>query len=125
MLLGPSRKRGLSQMTLDGMLSALALKLVVVEDEAQAQRMRPRWERRDMRAVRPSARIAKVTLQRATPHVARELGRRGGKARWRGISSEVRRELMTTVSRARSSVRNPIEAVRSSDCAAAETGGTP
>jgi hypothetical protein len=120
-VLGPSRERGLSQFTLDGMLAALALKLVLVEDPEQAARMRPRWEGRDQRQVRPPARIGKSLIARARPHVVRELGRQGGKARWRGVDPEVRRRLMTQISWARPSVRKAIEAARSGDCAAAET----
>jgi hypothetical protein len=39
----------MSPFTLDAMLSALALKLVVLEDSDQAARMRPRWDSRDAR----------------------------------------------------------------------------
>ena len=120
-VLGPSRERGLSQLTLDGMLAALALRLVIVEDPEQAARMRPRWEGRDHRQLRPAARIGKSMIARARPHVIRELGRSGGQARWRGVSARRRSELMTIVSWARSSVRKPIEAPRSSGRPAVET----
>jgi hypothetical protein len=121
-LLGPSRQRGLSQVTLDALLSCLALKLIVTQDDEQAARMRSRWEGRDQKQVRLSTtRIAKATLRHATSHVVRALGRKGGQARWCGIGPEARRELMTAVSWARASVRKPIEAPRSGDCAAAET----
>jgi hypothetical protein len=121
-LLGPSRQRGLTQVTLNALAGVLAIKLLVVEDEQQAEHMRPRWEGRDQRQVRLSTtRIAKATLRHATPHVVRALGRKGGVARWRGIGPEARRELMTAVSWARASVRKPIEAVRSGDCAAVKT----
>ena len=120
-VLGPAGHRGLTQLTLDGMLSVLALKLIVAENEIAAARMRPLWERRDYRQVRPPARIAASLIKRATPVVMREAGSRGGKARWRNIDPEVRRRLMTAVSRARAGARKPVEAVRSGDCAAAET----
>ena len=90
-LLGPSRSRGLSQISLDSLLASLALKLIIVEDEAGAELMRPKWEGRDQRQVRSvRARIAKATLRHATPHVVRELGRRGGKAAWRKIDPRLR-----------------------------------
>ena len=38
-LIGPSQTRGLSQLSLDGMLAALALKLIVVVDPDQVARM--------------------------------------------------------------------------------------
>ena len=95
-LLGPSRSRGLSQISLDSLLASLALKLIIVEDEAAAARMRPKWEGRDQRQVRSvRTRIAKATLRHALPHVVRELGRRGGLKTWRNISPQVRTKLMT------------------------------
>jgi hypothetical protein len=101
-VLGPSRQRGLSQVTLDGMLAALALKLVVVEDPEQAARMRSRWEGRDHRQLRPPARIAKATLRHATPHVVRELGRRGGLKTWRKIPDpRLRGRLMSELAKLR------------------------
>jgi hypothetical protein len=102
-LLGPSRSRGLSQISLDSLLSSLALKLLVVEDEQQAERMRSRWEGRDQRQVRLSTtRIAKATLRHATPHVVRELGRRGGLNTWRKIpDSRLRSRLMSELAKLR------------------------
>jgi hypothetical protein len=125
-LLGPSRQRGLSRVSLDALLGALALQLIVVEDREQAERMRSRWISKDDRQVRASTRrISKTMLARARSHIVRDLGRSGGKARWRGIGPEVRREIMTAVSWARPSVRKPVEAVRSGDCATAKTSPVP
>ena len=42
--IGLSGTRGLTQLTIDGMLSSLGLKLLVAIDPEQVQRMRPRWE---------------------------------------------------------------------------------
>lgn len=127
-LLGPARKRGLSPFTLDAMLSALALKLIVAQDDEQTARMRPRWDSRDARQVRSSVRTAVVApalVRRAKFAVMREAGRSGGQARWRGVSAKRRSELMTIVSWARASVRRPVEALRSSDGAAAKTSPVP
>jgi hypothetical protein len=99
-LLGPARKRGLSPFTLDAMLTALALKLVVVQDDEQADRMRARWGARDARQVRSPVRTATVgpaVIRRARFAVARELGRAGGRARWKGTTPELRRKLMRAV----------------------------
>jgi hypothetical protein len=46
-LLGPSRQRGLSRISFDALLSSLALKLVVIEDEKQSACMKARWEARN------------------------------------------------------------------------------
>jgi hypothetical protein len=115
-LLGPARKRGLSPFTMDAMLTALALKLIVVQDDEQTARMAPRWAARDGRQLRSPVRTAVVApalVRRAKFAVMREAGRAGGKARWRGISSEARSALMTRVSWARASVRKSIKAPRS------------
>jgi hypothetical protein len=112
-ILGPSRERGLSQLTIDGLLAVLAIKLIVVEDDIAAARMRPLWDGRDQRQVRQPSRIAKSAIARALPYAVRALGRAGGVARWRGVDPEVRRKLMTAVSRARSNVRKPVVAPRS------------
>jgi len=104
-LIGPSQTRGLSQLSLDGMLAALALKLIVVVDPDQVARMSPLWEntgRRDNKMVRScTTRVAKVTLARAQPHVVRELGRRGGLKTWRTIDSRLRSKLMSALAKRR------------------------
>jgi hypothetical protein len=101
-VLGPARERGLSQLTIDGLLAVLAIKLIVVEDEAAAARMRPMWDGRDNRQVRQPSRIARATLRHATPHVVRELGRRGGLKTWRKIRDPwLRRRLMSELAKLR------------------------
>jgi hypothetical protein len=100
-LLGPSRERGLSQITLDAMLAMLALKLVVVEDSEQAARMRPIWAGRDQRQIRPAARVGRSMIARARPYVVRELGRSGGQKRWRAIDPRLRSRLMSELAKLR------------------------
>jgi hypothetical protein len=101
-ILGPARERGLSQLTIDGLLSVLAIKLIVVEDEAAAARMRPMWDGRDQRQVRPPARIAASLIRRVLPHAARELSRRGGLKTWRKFPDpRVRSKLMSDLIRRR------------------------
>jgi hypothetical protein len=94
-ILGPARERGLSQLSIDGLLSVLAIKLIIVEDETAAARIRPMWSGRNQAQVRPPARIAASLIRRALPHAARELGRRGGLKTWRNIAPQVRTKLMT------------------------------
>jgi hypothetical protein len=100
-ILGPARERGLSQLTIDGLLAALAIKLIVVEDEAAAARMRPMWDGRDQRQVRAPARIAASLIKRATPGVMRAAGRAGGQKRWRTIDSRLRSKLMSALAKRR------------------------
>jgi hypothetical protein len=92
--IGLSGTRGLSPLTIDGLLSSLGLKLLVAIDPEQVARMRPRWEGRDKRQVRPAARISKMLLSRARPFVLREAARKAASVRWRGVSPELRSALM-------------------------------
>jgi hypothetical protein len=103
-VIGLSGTRGLSPLTIDGMLSSLGLKLLVAIDPEPVSRMRSRWENagaRDQRQVRPPARISKMLLSRAKPYVIREAARKAASVRWRGISPELRSRLMREVSLAR------------------------
>jgi hypothetical protein len=100
-ILGPRRERGLTSITIDALLGALAVRLVVVEDEAQALVMKGRWEGRDHRALRTPARVGAALVKRVRPLVLRELGRRAGKARWRGIDPKLRSRLMRELARLR------------------------
>jgi hypothetical protein len=95
--LGPGRERGLSQVTIDALLGALAVRLILVEDEAQAAIVKNRWETRDSRQLRSPARVGAAFLRRARPAVMREFSRKGGLARWKGTSPELRKKLMQAV----------------------------
>jgi hypothetical protein len=50
-LLSPGRVRGLSEISLNALLGALALRLVVIENVDQVALMKQRWERKDMKQV--------------------------------------------------------------------------
>jgi hypothetical protein len=119
-LIGPGRERGLSQISLDALLGSLALKLIVVEDEAQAAIMKSRWESRDSRQLRPPARIGAAFLRRARPAVMREFSRKGGLARWKGTTPALRQKLMESVWRART-----VPAQLSADASAESSPGVP
>jgi len=102
-LLGPSQSKGLSRVTLDGMLGALGVKLIAAVDDVQVARMQPRWESRDATHVRRRSptRLAAGVVKRARPRVLRELAKNAAKARWRSISPELRSALMKAAARAR------------------------
>jgi hypothetical protein len=104
-----SQTRGLSQLSIDGLLSTLGLRLLVATDPEQVQRMRPRWENegpRDAKQVRqPPARIRKVLMARVRPLVLSEAATRAARARWRGVSPELRSRLMRDLARARWNAR--------------------
>jgi hypothetical protein len=123
-LLGPGRQRGLSQLSLDALLGALGIKIIVVEDEAMAARMRPHWQGKDIRQVRMPARVAKDLIARVRPAVLRQLASKAATARWSRTSPEKRRAIMRAVSAAR---RHAVVHVPSGACAAAKspTDGAP
>jgi hypothetical protein len=100
-LLGPSQERGLSRSSLDGMLSALGLQLLVAVDPVQSARMQPQWESRDAKQVRPPARLAAALVKRARPLVLSQLARKANDARWSRVSPELRSRLMRELAKAR------------------------
>jgi|SRR6516162_4735704 hypothetical protein len=104
-ILGPSRQRGLSQLSLDALMGALAVKLIVAEDAEQAVRMRPHWQGRNQQAVRQPSRIAKELIARVRPAVLRQLASKAATARWSRTTPERRREIMRAVWTARRNVQ--------------------
>jgi hypothetical protein len=104
-----SQTRGLSQLSIDGLLSTLGLRLFVAIDPEQVQRMAPRWANeghRDEKQVRrPPARIRKALMARVRPLVLSEAATRAARARWRGTSPELRSRLMRDLARARWNAR--------------------
>jgi hypothetical protein len=121
-LIGPGRERGLSQISLDALLGALACKLVIVEDEVQASIMKSRWESRNSQQLRMPARIGKALLARTRGPILRELAQRAGRARWRNVDPAVRRRLMTELIRRR---WNSTNSLVSSPEPQQETAGAP
>jgi hypothetical protein len=117
-LLGPARQRGLSQLSLDALMGALAVKLIVAEDAEQAARMRSHWEGKDTKQVRMPARIAKDLIARVRPVVLQQLTSRAATIKWSRTTPERRRQIMGGVTMARLNVR----ARRSPS---ATTGGAP
>jgi hypothetical protein len=126
-LLGPSRQRGLSQISLDALMGALAVKLIIAEDAEQAARMRPHWEGKDAKQVRLPSRVAKDLIARVRPAVLRQLASKAATARWSRTSPEKRRAIMQTVSAARRHARGAVVHAPSGACAAAKSppGGAP
>jgi len=123
-VLGPSRERGLSGVTLDGMLSVMGLKLLVAIDPAGVARMAPRWANmghRDVKQVRASTSRISRALARTRSRVLSEAARHAAGLRWKGVSSELRSRLMREVSLAR---WHPT-AVASEPAAQAETAAAP
>ena len=100
-ILGPSRSKGLSAMTLDVMLGVLALKLVVVEDPDAAARMVDRWGIRSKAHVRANAhRVSKKVLESAKPVIFRELSAKAAEGR-KAIPPERRSEIARRAAQSR------------------------
>lgn len=90
-LLGPSRAKKIGPRSLDLLLGALGLELVVRPDPEAARKMALRWERRDERQVREPARISQALLDKCRPIILAELGHAGGIASARARRREQRR----------------------------------
>jgi hypothetical protein len=114
-LLGPSQERGLSRSSLDGMLAALGLQLIVAIDPVQSARMQSRWEGKDTKQVRPQARIGAGLIKKVRPAVLRQLASKAATARWSRTTPETRRAVMRRVWTARRNVK--VQALQSADVA--------
>ena len=100
-VLGPSRTKGLTAMTLDTLLGVLALKLVVIEDPEAAARMVDRWGIRSKAHVRANAhRVSKKVLESARPVIFRELSAKATEGR-KAIPAEKRSAIARQAARAR------------------------
>jgi hypothetical protein len=125
-LLGPARQRGLSQLSLDALMGALAVKLIAVESVEQAARMRPHWQGKDTKQVRMPARVAKDLIARVRPAVLRQLASKAATARWARTTPETRRAIMQAVSAARRHARGGVVHAPSGRCGTSgpSPGGT-
>lgn len=101
-VLGPTRAKRISQMTLDLFLEIFAVELVIRPNLEALARMEARWEQRKPDRVRlePNRVSAKI-VERATPHVLKELSARGNAARKLLLPGTEQREIALKASRAR------------------------
>jgi hypothetical protein len=96
-ILAPTRMKTLTVGSLLKLTSALGVKGVLVIDDKQVRRMKPRWESesKDGSKVhsRRSPSLGKATLRRVLPAAAAEMGRRGGLAWAARTTPEQRRDM--------------------------------
>jgi hypothetical protein len=114
-VLGPTRAKNISAIpvsgTLDLYLQVFAVRLVMVDDVEFAQGMEAKWEARNASQYRSVAnRVSKQLVERAKPLVMRDLGRlgglksaslpsarqvaqKGGKARAKKLTRQLRRDI--------------------------------
>lgn len=82
-VLGPSQTKGLSPMMLETLLGVFAVKLQMVVDVEAFKKMEGRWQRRAENHVRENAsRVSIRVIERARPHVLREMATKAARARW-------------------------------------------
>jgi hypothetical protein len=119
-LLGPGRERGLSEISMNALMEALAVRLIVVEDSARVAQMKPHWEGKDLKQVRMPARIGAALIKRVRPVVLRQLASKAATARWSRIGKERRRQIMQAVSAARRHARGGVVHAPSGRCGTSE-----
>jgi hypothetical protein len=72
-VLGPTRKKQLSPMMLDLLLTAFGVQILIVEDPKATAAMARRWEARNEQQVRISGKVSQKVLARARPVILREM----------------------------------------------------
>jgi hypothetical protein len=101
-VLGPTRAKSLSPMTLDLFLELFAVQILLVPNPEAEERMRERWEGRDTSNVRTgSNKVSKQVIERAKPHVLRDFSASGNAARHSKLPATHRTEIARNASRAR------------------------
>lgn len=87
--LGPSRAKTLSPMLFDLFACLFAVKFIMVPDPEAEEQMKAIWEGRDVSNVRLTHRMSKQLIERARPHVFKEMSELASIAR-KDIPREVR-----------------------------------
>jgi hypothetical protein len=95
-VIGPARQKSPNLQTVDKLMAALGISVVLVIDPSKVGRIESQWERRNSSFVR-ARKLGKTTLERARPQILSELARAAGKARWRGKTPEERRAWMKKI----------------------------
>jgi len=99
-VLGPSRTKNLSPFLRQLFNSLFAVKLIVVIDPDQESRMQARWEARDKSNVRiDGGRVSQKVIDRARPHVLKDLAKAGGAASGAKRTGSQGSEIMRKVAR--------------------------
>jgi hypothetical protein len=93
-------ERGFSSVTLQAMLDALALDLIVAPSPAKLKRL-DKFDRRDPGRVHPGSRVARSQVERVRPIVLSEWSTRANKLRWKRTTSEQRKAISADLHRAK------------------------
>jgi hypothetical protein len=101
-LLGPSGSKNLSRMTVSRFCTIFAVKLEMKIDMEQVSKMEGRWEARHASNVRAEPnRVSKKILERAKPHIIKDMAKLGGKASGAKRTGSQGTEIMRKVAKAR------------------------
>jgi hypothetical protein len=101
-ILGPSRTKKLSPMTMDVLLATLAVKICIVEDVDAAKIMEGRWEQRVANHVRTVAgRVSKRIVEQAKPHLYRQLQLKSSAAKMKCFTAEHRSRIARKAAKSR------------------------
>lgn len=91
--LGPSQAKPIGPIDFSTFCQIFAVQLEMRIDTAAAEQMKGMWEGRAERNVRKiESRISKTIIERAKPHVLREIGRKGGLKRSSQLSAKHARQ---------------------------------
>jgi hypothetical protein len=101
-MLGPSSTKGLSAMGFDTFTSMFAVEFHMMVDMDQVRVMEARWEARHASNVRAEPnRVSQKILERAKPHIIKDMAKLGGKASGAKRTGSQGTEIMRKVAKAR------------------------
>lgn len=101
-VLGPTRAKSLSPMVFDLLAEIFAVQFIMVIDIEVEARMKPKWEGRDSSNVRTGEhRVSKYVIERAKPHVIKDMAKAGGMASGAIRTGSHGSEIMRKVARSR------------------------
>jgi hypothetical protein len=104
-LLGPVPVKTLGKISLDALLGALALRLIVVHDPEQAATIGGRWQRRAEAMARPPG----YSIKEARPIVLKRHASKAAKARWAN-KSRIERAAVVAMLNAKRAERRALRA---------------
>jgi hypothetical protein len=102
-ILGPSEAKNIGPVTFDLFCEMFAVEFHVRVDLDATKRMESVWEGRE-RPLYPNARVKRISkklIERAKPHVFREMGQRSAPARMQCLTAEHRSRIARKAARAR------------------------
>jgi hypothetical protein len=100
-MLGPSAKKGWGQSTFHFLCEILAVQFHAFPDIEAAKRMEQVWEGRKMNQVSENMRISQKLIDKAKPHIYREMQKRSTASKMCSFTVEKRKKISRKACRAR------------------------